>query len=175
MAKGTRNLESSPDNFQERSLFAKNQSLALRHRKILTALEIGLQSRSIGFVGSEAVEGNQSPGDIVSAFIGKEVSDKMAAAARNDAAPVLSVFLEPVSLKRIDLVTNETRDSHRLPPAVWLGQPNRTALESAGSKGSHQELNGFAPGHFSVGISARLHLENYVICGTLRTSITIKV
>src|SRR5262245_39968236 len=40
----------------------------------------------------------------------QEVTDQMAAASGNDAAPVLSVSFEYVSLKWIDLVTNHAGD-----------------------------------------------------------------
>jgi hypothetical protein len=38
--------------------------------------------------------------------MGKEVPEKVAAASRNDAPPILGIFLELVSLKRIDLVAD---------------------------------------------------------------------
>ena len=47
--------------------------------------------------------------------MGKKISDKMAAASRNDASPILGVLLELVSLERIDLVADEASNRHRCP------------------------------------------------------------
>jgi hypothetical protein len=46
----------------------------------------------------------------------KKVSDKMAAASRNDAAPIIGVPFELVSLERIDFVADDTGDRHWFPP-----------------------------------------------------------
>jgi DNA-binding transcriptional ArsR family regulator len=44
----------------------------------------------------------------------KEVAGQMAAASRNNPAPILRVFFELVSLEGIDLVANETGDRHQV-------------------------------------------------------------
>jgi hypothetical protein len=44
---------------------------------------------------------------------------QMAAAAGNDATPVLGVFPESVLLEWIDLVANDTDDGHRSSPEGW--------------------------------------------------------
>ena len=45
----------------------------------------------------------------------------MAAASRNDAAPVFSIFLECLSLERIDLVADNASDGHWRSPGLRQG------------------------------------------------------
>jgi len=60
----------------------------------------------------EAVEGDQSPRNVVGSFMGKEIADEMSSTSRNNAAPVLGVLLEVVTLEGVDLITNEAGDRH---------------------------------------------------------------
>ncbi len=110
--------ESSIHNLYEVSLFAQDETFALRHFKIFASFLIGFQTRLIALIRSEAIEGDQPPADVVRAFVWKKVSDQVPAATGNDAAPVLGVFLERVSLKRIDLIPNDAGDGHCCSPWV---------------------------------------------------------
>ena len=103
----------------EVSLFAKDETLLLGHRKVRHAFAIGLQSRAVTFVSGETVERNQSPRDVVGAFVRKEVSDQVTATTRDDAAPVFSVRLESIALERIDLIANDAGD-HGFSPALVI-------------------------------------------------------
>jgi len=47
--------------------------------------------------------------------MGKKIPDEMTSASRNDAAPILGVLLERLSLKRIDLIADETGYFHVAP------------------------------------------------------------
>src|SRR5258708_1918978 len=48
--------------------------------------------------------------------MGKKISDQVAATSRNDAAPILSVFLELVPLEGIYLVADDAGHGHEYPP-----------------------------------------------------------
>jgi hypothetical protein len=106
------NAEGTFDNFHKRPLFAQDEPLSLGHGEVGKRFRIGLQKSSVSLVSSETVEGNQSPRDIVRAFVGQKISHQMSAAARDDAAPVLGVLLEALTLEGIDLITDEACDSH---------------------------------------------------------------
>src|SRR6185437_6832191 len=58
------------------SFFAQDQALVLRHGKILLRFRIGFQSGLVSLISRQAVKGNQSPGNVVGAFIGKKISYK---------------------------------------------------------------------------------------------------
>lgn len=107
--------EGSIDDFEEGSLFAKDQALCLCHEKVCTSFGIGSQAGSVIFVGSESIEGDQTPGDIVGSFVGEKVADEMSSATRDDVAPVFCILVEFVSLERVDLVTDEACDLHGVP------------------------------------------------------------
>jgi hypothetical protein len=49
----------------------------------------------------------------------------MTAASRNDAAPILRVFLELIALKGIDLVTNHAGHGHKINPRNERWSPGR--------------------------------------------------
>jgi hypothetical protein len=56
-------------------------------------------------------------------FLRKEkIPDKVSAASGDDAAPILSVLLEPVSLKWIDPIAYDARDSHWCPLSGRIGR-----------------------------------------------------
>src|SRR5579871_5946398 len=107
--------EGSFDDFEEGSLFAKDQALCLCHEKVCSSFGIGSQTGSVGFVSGESIEGDQTPGDVVGSFVRKEVADEMASAAGDDAGPIFCILLEFVSLKWVDLVADEARDLHGTP------------------------------------------------------------
>jgi len=106
------NAERSIDDFDEVSFFAEDKSRALCHGEILTSFGIGLQACSVGLVRGETIERDQTPGHIVRAFMRKKITDQVTAASRNDVAPILGIFLELVSLERINLVADDAGDRH---------------------------------------------------------------
>ena len=57
---------------------------------------------------------NQSPSDIVRAFVGKKIADEMAAASRDDTAPILGIFPELILLAGIDLIADHACNRHGL-------------------------------------------------------------
>ena len=56
-----------------------------------------------------------TPSHVIRAFIREEISNEAAAAPRNDGAPILGIFLELVSLKRIYLVADDAGNRHWYP------------------------------------------------------------
>ena len=137
-------FECSFNDFKEGPFFAKNEAFGLGHGEILPAFRIRPQPRPVCLVGSQIVERNQSPRHIIGAFMREEVSDEVATAARNDSAPAFGVFFESVTLKGIDLITNEA-GKHRCPPgqSSWCG----VAGADEGSRRQHQKLDYFAPSY----------------------------
>src|SRR5580700_4835119 len=107
-----RKSERSFDCLHEISFFTKDKPLALCHGEILTRLGIRPQARPVSFVSRKTSEGDQAPGNIIRAFVRKEIPDEMASAARNDVPPVFCVLFERVSLERIDLVADDASDCH---------------------------------------------------------------
>src|SRR5262249_34639273 len=99
------------------SFFAENDTFALGHCEILQRLGIGAQPRAIGFVRRKTVKRDQSPRHIVGAFMRQEITNQVPAATRDAAPPVLGGSFEFVTLKRIDLITNDTGD-HCVSPFV---------------------------------------------------------
>jgi hypothetical protein len=64
--------------------------------------------------------------------VGKKIPDKISAASRNDTAPILGVLLEPISLKRIDLVADDAGYRHWFPfRLVGTSQPADSAASAA--------------------------------------------
>ena len=55
---------------------------------------------------------DQGPGDIVGPLVWQKISEKIAAAPRNDLPPGRRIALESLALERIDLVTDEACDEH---------------------------------------------------------------
>src|ERR1035441_5503329 len=110
------NLKRSLHYFDEVSLFAENETLGLCHEKVFTRFRIRLQTRFVALIRCQAVECNQTPGNIVRAFVRQEISDQVSTASRNDSAPIFGVLLECVSLERIDLVADEARNHHGYSP-----------------------------------------------------------
>src|SRR6185312_4514236 len=94
------------------SFFAQDQALVLRHGKILLRFRIGFQSCLVSLISRQAVKGNQSPGNVVGAFIGKKISYKLPAVSRNDAAPVFRVLPELLFLKGINLIADYACHCH---------------------------------------------------------------
>src|SRR5215469_11514040 len=115
-AKRWGNAEGRVYDFGEVSLFAQDKAFGLRRCKIFAGFLVGFETRLIAFVGSETVESDEPPRNVVCAFVRKEISDQMTAAAGNDATPVLGVLLESAPLERIDLVANDTDNGHRGSP-----------------------------------------------------------
>src|SRR5579872_3316094 len=107
-----RKSERSIDCLHEISFFMEDKPLALCHSEILARFIIRTQACPVGFVCRKISEGDQAPGNIISAFVRKEISDQTPPAARNDAPPRFRVFLERVSLERIDLVADDASDCH---------------------------------------------------------------
>src|SRR6202522_4274785 len=113
-----RKAECTIDYPRKISFFAQNKVFTLCHSKILSRFCVRLQPRTIGFIRRQAVERNQAPGYVVGAFMGKKISDKMAAATGNNAAPVLGVLFKRIRLEGINLIADDAGHSHRRSPDV---------------------------------------------------------
>src|SRR5713226_1375299 len=109
---GGGNGESSIDHFHEVSFFAKNEPFCLRYREVLTPFRVCLQASSVRFIRRQTLERDQPPCHIIRSFVRKKIPDKVSAASRNDASPILGVLLERVSLKWIDLIAYDAHDRH---------------------------------------------------------------
>src|SRR6185437_9563121 len=94
------------------SFFEQDQPLVLRHGKILLRFRIGLQIRLVSLIRRQAVEGNQSPGNVIGPFVGKKISYKLPATSGNDAAPVFRVLPELLFLKWIDFIADYASHCH---------------------------------------------------------------
>ncbi len=101
--------------FHEASFLAEDKVSGLCHGEVFTRLRVFFQARPVDLIGGQAIERNQTPGNVVCAFVRQKVPDKVAAASRNDAAPIRSIFLECVPLEGIDLVADEAGDCHWCP------------------------------------------------------------
>src|SRR6185437_4708726 len=110
------------------SFFAQDQALVLRHGKILLCFRIGLQIRLVSLVCRQAVKGNQSPGNVVGAFIGKKISYKLPATSGNDASPVFRVLPEPLFLKGINLIADHASHCHLGSYTVQYGTDETSTL-----------------------------------------------
>jgi hypothetical protein len=73
----------------------------------------------------------------------KKISDKVAAASRNNAAPILSVLFEPFLLERIDLVANKAGYRHWYPPSGRSGLGIATAKGQRSTR-RQDDFDGFA-------------------------------
>jgi DNA-binding transcriptional ArsR family regulator len=166
------NAQSSVHRLHEVSLFAQNQTLALRHGEILARFAIGPQTRPASFVIGETIESDDAPGYIVRTFMGQKVSDEIAAAARNDAAPIPGVFLERSALKRIDLIANHASYWHMAsmpfdPQARFVYHRNVIA----------EEADGLAVARIAsaIGEPARARMLYSLMDGCARTSTELAV
>src|SRR5215471_7308511 len=110
----------SAHGFDKVPLFAEDKPFGLSHGEILRRFTIRLDARLVALVRSQAVEGDQAPGNVVRPFVRKKVSDEMAAASRNDAAPVFRLAAEGLPLERVDLIANHARDFHGFPPRASM-------------------------------------------------------
>src|SRR5262245_13815691 len=99
-------VERAIDDLHEVPLLTKDKAFRLGHREVVAALGVRAELRAIGLVRGEALEGDEPPRDVVRSFVRQKVSDEVAAAARDDASPVLGVRPERVPLERIDFVAN---------------------------------------------------------------------
>src|SRR5262245_47721372 len=116
---------------QEGTFLAQDEALLLRKAEVGRAFAIGLEPRTVGFVGGEAIERNQPIGDGVGAFVRHPVAEEISAALRNDGEPTPRVVFEGVALKRIQLVADEDRDGHgslRGSPALSCRVPWRACF-----------------------------------------------
>jgi hypothetical protein len=59
-----------------------------------------------------AVELDNPPGNIVSAFVREKVTDQLASTARDDLSPINCVLLKGCALTGINLIADETGYSH---------------------------------------------------------------
>lgn len=92
--------------------------MVLRHREVVERLTVRLQPRPVRFIRREAVKGDQAPRHVIGPLVRHEVAHEMAAASRNDAAPILSVLFEPIALKWIDLVADDAGHGHGDSPVL---------------------------------------------------------
>ena len=105
-------LERRFDCLEKRSFLAQYKAQRLCRREIFPSFGIVLQAPSVRFVCGERLKRNQSPRNVIGAFMRQEIADQMTAAARNDPAPIFGIFLEGSALKRVDPVANEASDVH---------------------------------------------------------------
>src|SRR5207302_413474 len=85
-------------------------------REVRDRFRIRLQALSVRLIRSQAVECDETPCLEVRALVREKISDEMAAAAGDDAAPVRGVLPEIFLLERIDLIANEAGDGHSVLP-----------------------------------------------------------
>src|SRR5215472_4632721 len=143
---GWRDSERSIHHLHEVSFFVENEPLALRHGEVLPPFGIRLYAGSVRFISGQALKCYQTPADIIGPFVGKKVSHEVAAAPRNDAAPILRIFLERVALKRIDLVADDADDRHLCSPRVGIDGQSPQAC-SEGRRARREEPQSFAAAH----------------------------
>src|ERR1700730_16368566 len=105
-----RHLKCSGGYLNEVALFPEDESLLVGHGEILERVRVCPEARPVAFVRGKRVKCNQRPRDVIRPLVREEIPDEMAAASRNNRAPVLRVPLEPVMLMRVDLVPDYTGD-----------------------------------------------------------------
>ena len=76
------------DRLEEGAFLPQNEALRLRPLEVAPALLVLFQARAIGLIVRQRLELDQSPGDVVGAFVREKIAEQMAAAARNDASPI---------------------------------------------------------------------------------------
>src|SRR5262245_41722694 len=96
-----RQLERPGHHLGERALLAQDKALRARELEILAALAVGLDAATVRLVGGEGIEREQAPRHVVAALMRQEITDQMAAAARDHAAPRLGVARKRVALERV--------------------------------------------------------------------------
>ena len=79
------------DGLEEGALLAQDEAPGCANAKFARAVGIGLEARAVGLVGGEESKRDQAPGDRRWCLVRQEVADQVAAAARDDAAPVRGV------------------------------------------------------------------------------------
>src|SRR5208283_5462893 len=94
--------EAAVEDFQKAALLAHDEAPRLRIREILARLCVRLQTRPVILVVRQRIERDQAPRFVVRSLVGQEISDEMAAAARNNADPVCRIFLERGALRGLD-------------------------------------------------------------------------
>jgi hypothetical protein len=88
-------------------------------KKLRSSFTVCLESRPISLIRGETIEYDQSPSDVVRAFVWQEVAEQMASALGNDGCPARGVLSERVTLKRIDFIANEASERHDVLPYEW--------------------------------------------------------
>ena len=88
------NPERAIDDFEEGSFFTKDESLSLRHFEVGARFRIRLQTCSVSLISGQTNEGNQTPGNCVRPFPGKEITYQVSSASGDDPAPILCVSLK---------------------------------------------------------------------------------
>src|SRR5438045_1246343 len=96
----------------EGSFLAQYEAALARESEILAPRGIGLEASAIGLVGGEAVEPDDSPGDVVRALVRQVIADDGPAAAWNDLQPAPCVRREGLALEGVDLIADEAGDVH---------------------------------------------------------------
>ena len=108
-------LQGRVDGLEKGPLLAENEAQRLRHAKIFSSFGIVLQASAIRLVGSQRRERNQTPRDIVGAFMREKIADQMTAATGNDSPPAFGILFEGGALKRVDPVANEASNGYWVP------------------------------------------------------------
>jgi len=152
--------------FHKVSLFAKNQPIGLRHGKIRACFRIGPEPRPVGLISRQAIERDQSPCHIICSFEGKKISHKFTAATRNNAPPILSIFLKLIALKWIDLVANNAGNLHnspllrQIPSRVWIDSRKCGDNRCMQHTGSNRSRNNIAASERTRNQPRRSHDES---------------
>src|SRR5262245_24931310 len=94
------------------TFLAQDEALLLRKAEVGGAFAIGLEPRTVSFVGGEPIERNQPIGDVVGALMRHPIAEEISAALRNDGEPTPRVVFEGVALKGVELIADEDRDGH---------------------------------------------------------------
>src|SRR5262245_5861749 len=84
----------------------------LRHVKVRATFGILFHADAVFFIRFQAVKTDDAPRHIIRSFVWQKIAEKMSAAARDNVSPILCILLEELFLKRIDLITNYTCDTH---------------------------------------------------------------
>jgi len=107
-------VEGAIDELDEGALFAKDEAVDLREGEVFAGFGVLAETRAVCLVRGKGIKGDETPCDVVGAFVREEVADEMAAEARDDASPGCGVLVEALALKWVDLVANEAGNRHRV-------------------------------------------------------------
>jgi len=103
-------MHRASDVLDKAPFLAQDEAVPGGEGEVGAAIRIRLRARAVGLVVGQARERDQAPGDVVRALVWQEAANEIAAAARDDAAPVPGVGGERGALCRVDLEADEAAD-----------------------------------------------------------------